>query len=1051
MSSWLFIMRRDLQNEMRNRITEVFALKYYNRFHFTFSAFCILAFCTSTSASNTLTPSEKSEIAQALVINSMIDQQDRVEEILTAAQPTVKIQQIKIARMVDAQTYYPFVQGPVDLATKRLVVLEDVPLLNLESIPTTLGSPLLAALPTWIEQGGHLIVIGGPLSIGNYAGSTLEAILPVKIKPDPQAKQFLKAQKRSLHGMESNGVVINYLHPIQSTSGDIWLEAKGAPFVVHQRRGQGSATIILSGVYGQLFEDQFASDEKEFFASSLWEKVLLRVLDTATHQTHTLELQEHNYDIPAYRSGSVISLDTLFPEKTLGTVTLLTPQETVAQKETILREANGNLLLADSLRPGVYTLRLNQNSEQFSTKIRVGTPADPKRFEIRNFRISNSPYPYALSRGEAYQTAISLKSVGFTSSVFAINPNRPQNDRRALYELAAAEIDVIDYLSVRRNQPESLWTRYQFPLPLRANKIDGTATGWWDVHDENFRRGIALALRERKADFTLPGLRAMQVIEEFEDGGMHSPSLTQLMHQQGITGKEKPQETGWLLHQRLRSDATGKTFQYFRFATQQFVPNIAHASYWPGSYWEATEQYTYRPQELANAVDELLGPGYGYTAEKYDRSFGWLSVARSAAEIFSVFDHGQRPKTATYVYAQGQRLLNDTDPEISTWQETIWTALAHGVSGLAYFALPPIEWIMPIGKLHQEVLEYGNWIGSLPRKPAPVAILTSWTTRTAGSPEQVTAQSECSAAFFATLSLAGERIDFLQEEQLGKPPQELKTIFLTETAFLQEEDLQSLSQFVEHGGSIFLDATSWNMQDPQTKKQYTEHFTKLAETTKRVHTIPILAGCTAARGARRITAQYWAKRLREEVVLGEYVTENLDTEIALRGNHDVVAALGVNHALDPQTLAFSPSKDLLNFAWINLRTQKRVHLESSYEQILAGRDAFALLGVRKPAVKLSMTVYTSPNRFVFRTCGIDANNQPLADDYPLGLRVTNELGEDRILPGNRSRVTQNGCADWRIFIPLTDTSKHWNFEAFDPISGKTLGDRVPIPQYPSTL
>lgn len=1029
-------------------------MKYCKLFHFAFIPFFIFAFHASASqksAAGISAPSKQSEAMQALVIDSMIDEQDRIVEILASVQPAIQVQQIKIAQMVDLQTYHAFVQGPIALETKRLVILEDVPLHILESMSTTSGASLLTALPAWIEQGGHLIVIGGPLSIGNYANSALEAMLPVKIESDPEAKQFLKAQKRPLHGMESDGIIVSYLHPIQSVSGEVWIDAKGVPLVVHQIKGYGSATVILSGVRGQWFEDQFVPNEKEFFASPLWEKVLLRILDAATHQAHTLEFQEHDYDTPAYRYGSAISLDTLFPGKTLGTITILTPQGTIAQQETLLREANGSFLLADSLRPGIYTLQLKSESEQLSTKIRVGAPADPKRFEIRNFKISNSPYPCTLSRGEAYRTALSLKSVGFTSSVFAANPNRPKNDRRALYELAAADMDIIYYLSVRRNQPESLWTRHQFPSPLHANRIDGTSAGWWDVHDENFRRGIALALHERKEDLTFPGLRAMQVIEEFEDGGMRSPSLTKAMRQQGLTGKEKPQGAGWLLHQHLRSNATVKTFQFFRFSTQQFVPGIAHASYWPGSYWEATEPYTYRPQDLADAVDELLGPGYGYAAEKHDKSFGWLSVARSAAEIFSVFQHGQRPKTSTYIYAQGRRLTNDTDPDLSAWRETLWTALAHGATGLAYFALPPTEWISSVGALHTEVLEYGNWIGNLPRKPAPIAVLTSWTTRTAGLSEQVAAQSKCSAAFFSALSLADERVDFLQEEQLEKPPQELKAIFLTATAYLQEKDFQSLAQFIERGGSIFLDATSWDMQDPQTKKRHAERLNQLAEGTGRVHTIPILAGCTAARGGRRMVAQYWAKRLQEEHLIGEYVTENLDTEIALRGNQDVVAVLGVNHALDSQTMTFQPSKDLRNFEWIDLRTQKSVTIDGQFEQALMERDAFALLGVRRPATKLSMTVYTSPNRFVFRTCGVDANGQPLANGYPLGLRVVSETGEDRILPGNRSRVTQDGCADWRVFIPLSDSSQHWTFEAFDPISRKTLGDRVPIPKYPSTL
>lgn len=1018
-----------------------------------FCAFLFLLLFGGTPLKTQATNTHPDAISDSpiLLVGSFIDQNDRIHEILSSLEPAVSVQRIQIARMVDLQTHQVFAHAPVDLSKRRLLILEDAPLNALAQVLTLDNRSMLNELPTWVKQGGQLLIVGGQNSLGSYGeDSALEKMMPVTIEPDADGKLISKIKPNTVRAIEGEEVFVEHLHPVSAVNGEVWIKAGSAPLVVHGKVKEGSVTVVLSGAHGQWLSDQPSSTKKNFFDSQAWEQVILRILSNTFNEHYTIKRQEIEHGIHAYAYGAILNLGTLFPGQNAGIITLRTEDNQIAQRETVLKESLGNFLLSDTLRPGIYTLDLDHDSKQLSTKIRVGAPADPKRFEIRYSQISNSPSPYALAPNEAYKRAAELAAHGLTSTVFTAHPERPYNDRRAMNEIAAAGLEIIYYLSVRRNQPASLWTRQQFPLPLQAKHIDQSPAGW-DVHDANFRHGIYLALQARKDDLNIPGLRAIQVIEEFQDGEMRSPSLKTSMHQLGLTGKEKPQDDGWLPHQTLRSDATAATFQHFRKIAQQFAPGIRQSSYWPASYWRATQKYTYRATDLANAVDELLGPGYGYIYNNDDPHWGWLSVARSTAEIFSSFGHGERVDASTYIYTQGRRLLNDTDPNLSTWRETIWTALARGANGLAYFALPPMEFASSLKDIHFEVSSYGNWIGRAPRRPASIAILQSWTTRTVSTDEQRERHDKCVSLLHGALSFAAEKIDFVREDQLDTPPEALKAIFVTETPFLQEGAFQYLTKFVERGGAVFLDSSSWAAEDPVQKTHYADRLERLGEATGRVHRIPLLASCTATRAARIPVSQYWVSTLRDKSLLPALATEDPETEIWVRGSQDVVIAVGVNHARDPREISFQPTDELLNFVWFDIRKNEKILSPQTIERLVPARDAFALLGVRKEAAKLKMTIYVSPNRFTFRTCGVDSDKNPVADGYPLKMQVWSAEKQDRISPGNNSRVTQGGCADWRISIPASDKSKHWTFTVTDPISGEKLEGDVEIPKYPPIL
>jgi len=352
-------------------------------------------------------------------------------------------------------------------------------------------------------------------------------------------------------------------------------------------------------------------------------------------------------------------------------------------------------------------------------------------FDIRYFQIANQPYPYSFAPGEAYERARQLRRLGFTSAVSAANGRRPRNTIRVLREIAEAGLHIVYYDAFRRQTPE-----YRFAdasaLPGRAVNLCGEDVGW-DIHDPLFRNAAERLLIENEDVLDLP-LRAIQLIEEFKDGGMIGAALDPILKSHGLHRNIERDDPRWIEAEVIRADATARTFRQFRAKGQRLFPGVAQSTYWPGSYWQRPFDYVYRLTALSEAVDEVLGPGYGYASRL--RGPGPASVRRSATEGWAAMRDSSSNKKHMAVYAQGRPLTRTGgQPDFDAWRETAWTALAHGATGLAYWALPKGDAISELEALHREIARLGPWLATATREPAPVAILESWTTRNEGNLE----------------------------------------------------------------------------------------------------------------------------------------------------------------------------------------------------------------------------------------------------------------------------------------------------------------------------
>jgi hypothetical protein len=978
-------------------------------------------------------------IAEPLVLISPLrDRTDRLDWILNSAKPPLAVQRVFIEGVPKRADSWRRVLGdarPVDLESARLVVLETAPAAALVRIRTTAGRPLLEMLPGWVKRGGSLLVIGGWPSQETYRGLPLAAVLPATLRRDPGLEAFRKRRRRVLEGAVPPGLHVDHLHPTAGISGKVLIRAGEDPFVVRGEHGDGRVLQVLSGDHEHFHEDGDASRAGAFFASRAWESLVLRFVDEVLGTAHVPGFREVAPDasLPAVRIGAHARpagwFDQAHPEDR-GAITLET-SEGNRVLETKLDEERAVRIPAD-IRAGVYSVRWKTEAGVRSGRLRLGVAADPSRFDIRLSTLGNVPYPYGLAPGEAYERARELADAGVTSVVFHSLSKSPKSDLRALRGIAAAGMWIVYYYTFRHDRSYPDW-RYGPVAPGRARDLEGAEIGW-DIYDPLFRIGIDRMFDGSSEVLNLPGMLALEMLEEWRDGNMRNASLRAEMKAQGLSGDEQPGEPGWFAHQEIRSRNTGQTLARLRAAGKRALPGVPQAGYWPGSYWKRPDHYTLRVPELAGSVEELLGPGYGYNYSNPDA--GWLSVVDSAAEIFGAQNHGREPGKRFSIFALGHPLSDRgaEDFDSSVWRETAWTALAHGAAGLAYWGLPGGEALEPLRQLHQEASRIGPWLRAAPRRPAEVAVLASWTTRTAGSEREVERHADCVGTRFVDLASGVEEVDYLLEEQLEAPPTQLRAIVLTAVPVLTDGATAALVRFVQGGGHLFLEPGS-GARDERAVRAYDPWGG--IRGTERVHTLARQKICKPGRLSRHRGSD-WSRRLREIGIRSRSGTVEPRTEARLLGGGGVYFWVLLNHTSSPASVRASATLDGKVALWRDARSGAKVDVGPGpvveIERKVPARDAVILMGVERPASILELGLVAHRNRVEVGVEARDARGDPLADGYPLSLSVTGQGGQPILHPGDASRTVHAGSAHWVVPVPLGARAS-WTFRVQDPLGG----------------
>lgn len=969
-----------------------------------------------------------------LFVSPAFDQNDRIGSILGALTPKPTVQRLALERRPPPRLWGlgPFDTQKARLSGARWVVLEAVHATALDHVETEGGRSLGDALPDWVRRGGHLLVVGGFPSFDSYRSSELLELLPVMPAPDDGANRFKATLRRPLRGDGADGRYVEHVHPVAETRGEVILRAGSEPFAVRWAVGEGQVVAVLGGIVEYFTPDSLERDPKEFFNSTAWERFLLAAARAALERP--LELaplpDPMRHAIPVARTGAQIRSDFWFPGTSGGVLSLSDPRGGVVWSAE--PDGSGWLRLPEHLRHGVYRARFEQRDGSRERAVRIGGPADPADFDIRFFSHAHGPYPWGLAPGEAWARAVELADAGITSVVFPFHTSarfQSQRDVRALREIIGAGLGIVYQQSLR---PKHFGRSWPFPgrAPLRALDSQGRDVGW-DIHDEAFRRGVDALLDEVVEVRALPDVRALQVIEENRDGDMTSPSLLPEMRAAGLTSEEKPGSPGWFRYQEIRSRASGATYQRFRKMAQRFLHGVPLSTYWPGSYWLSPNAYALRVGELARAVDELLGPGYGYQYSPFD--VGWFSVVSITAQMFAAQGHTRPPGGGFAVYALGD-IYENAPGRVGprTWRDTAWTALGHGAAFLAYFQLPRGEALRPLADLHAELFRVGPWIAAAPRRPAPVAILNSWTTRAESDPDGRLRHYKCAIEIHRDLAKSFEEVDYLLEEQAADPPAELRAVVAAGTPYLTDETIDALTGFAERGGVLVLEpGTGRNSPTgPRAGDPW-----RRARATGRVHEMPFNGPCKGA-------GPSLSARFASQGIESMSSTEAVRTEARLLGGPELWVWVLLNHDEKAREVSATARIDGDGVTWRDLRSgaapDLRIGRDVRIRRLVGAGDAAVLIGVRRPAASIAVTTeVTDEDTAVSVLVAVeDSAGRPVADGYPVEL-AAHAGGASVLPPKSRSRTTRGGVARWTVPIPVETAGGPWSFVANDPVTGRT--------------
>ena len=652
------------------------------------------------------------------------------------------------------------------------------------------------------------------------------------------------------------------------------------------------------------------------------------------------------------------------------------------------------------------------------------TPPPVDAFDVRAFMIGHQPHPLTRSPGEAGRWARKLRDLGFTSVVYGAHARRRKDDLRALQEIADAGLRIVYYDGFRPTTPESRFRSEH--VPPRRQDASGKDVGW-DIHSDAFRGALEGLLDGREAVRSLP-LRAVQVIEEFQDGVAVGPGLGRALRIHRVERGLEPGAPGWLAAQQVRADETHTTFQSFREIAQRLFPGLPLSTYWPGSYWHRPNDYVYRLSTLGEAVDEILGPGYGYGSTR--RWTGPESVRWSANSGWGVLRDSTSPKPHLAVYAMGRPLgapKEGRGPSLQDWRETAWTALAHGATGLAYWAIPQGGFVDGLADLHQETARLGPWLAAVPRTAAPVALLESWTARTNdGDPATAAGLARCLKDTHAALELGFGDVDAILEERLDRLPAETRALAVVASPIVSEAAAASLVAFARRGGQIFVEPGSLVRTAPGDRPL---DLAARIGGSGSLHTLPTLARCRGARISPHRAGRAWAEALADRGISPRLATKDDETGVAVRADAEIAHVYAINHGETARPLQVELGQDVAPGgrrvwgprAWTELRSgtpaTARGGRTLSSEGPVAPGEAVVWGAIARPAERITASLRREAGRLALTIQGRDAAGTVLAEGYPIAFSIVgteapgcNSAGVSTVLRGGQAQIELETCA-----------------------------------------
>lgn len=167
-----------------------------------------------------------------------------------------------------------------------VMILADVPGPMGGGQAEVLPAPFCSAIAEWVEEGGHLVILGGffTLSNGGFQESPLAPLLPVELKgiwrelTNDGKPLVLGPNADALKGLDwSENPALWWYHDLTPRPGStVFLKAGGKPLFITGKHGAGTISVFAGAAYGYQ-----KGQEKLFWQWKDWPELLALTIKSA--------------------------------------------------------------------------------------------------------------------------------------------------------------------------------------------------------------------------------------------------------------------------------------------------------------------------------------------------------------------------------------------------------------------------------------------------------------------------------------------------------------------------------------------------------------------------------------------------------------------------------------------------------------------------------------------------------------------------------------------------------------------------------------------------
>ena len=210
------------------------------------------------------------EFPHVLLLKGLFTDKYRIEEgfFLLSPKTYIKNSYLLLTQFGTQIDYFPPDYG--ELMSYDFIIFSDIDVYSLGDMATEM-------IKDYVENGGNLVIFGGPFAYGNgrYKGTRLEEILPIVIGKRFDIKKAKDTRIKTNSKFKIGDIHCFYIHDVKPKKGSkILFTCDGNPFIIMGKFGNGNVICFTGTPMGE-------SKKEGFWEWNNWVKLLFEIFKEA--------------------------------------------------------------------------------------------------------------------------------------------------------------------------------------------------------------------------------------------------------------------------------------------------------------------------------------------------------------------------------------------------------------------------------------------------------------------------------------------------------------------------------------------------------------------------------------------------------------------------------------------------------------------------------------------------------------------------------------------------------------------------------------------------